>query len=185
MEMRTRNILLKIFMVGVMACWGSNANAQLMAIKTNTLLWGNLTPNLSMELVTTKKTSFEITGFYSLKNTTFDTQLKGAQMEMRYWASGRPMNSLFMGVSLSALRYETTFGRVNRHVGDAIAPGIVFGYALALGKHWNAEFATGVGYFWFDERRYGKGHDAWLEPYNEHGGRMLPTKLNASIAYIF
>ena len=122
-------------MVGVMACWGNEAAAQLMAIKTNTLLWGNLTPNLSMELVTTKKTSFEITGFYSLKNTTFDTQLKGAQMEMRYWASGRPMNSLFMGVSLSALRYETTFGRVNRHVGDAIAPGIVFGYALAFEKN--------------------------------------------------
>lgn len=183
--MKTKNLLLKIFMVGVMVCWGNEAAAQLMAIKTNTLLWGNLTPNLSMELVTTKKTSFEITGFYSLKNTPFDTQLKGAQMEMRYWASGRPMNSLFMGVSLSALRYETTFGRVNRHVGDAIAPGIVLGYALALGKHWNVEFATGVGYFWFDERRYGKQHDAWMEPYNEHGRRMLPTKLNASFAYIF
>lgn len=185
MEMRTRNFLLKIFMVGVMVCWVNEASAQLMAIKTNTLLWGNLTPNLSMELVTTKKTSFEITGFYSLDNTPLNTQLKGAQMEMRYWASGRPMNSLFMGVSLSALRYETTFGRVNRHVGDAIAPGIVFGYALALGKHWNVEFATGVGYFWFDERRYGKEFDVWMEPYNEHGRRMLPTKLSASFAYIF
>ena len=185
MEMRTKNLLLKIFMVGVMVCWVNEAAAQLMAIKTNTLLWGNLTPNLSMELVTTKKTSFEITGFYSLDNTPLNTQLKGAQMEMRYWASGRPMNSLFMGVSLSALRYETTFGRVNRHVGDAIAPGIVFGYALALGKHWNVEFATGVGYFWFDERRYGKEFDVWMEPYNEHGRRMLPTKLSASFAYIF
>lgn len=185
MEMRTRNLLLKIFMVGVMVCWVNEAAAQLMAIKTNTLLWGNLTPNLSMELVTTKKTSFEITGFYSLKNTPFDTQLKGAQMEMRYWASGRPMNSLFIGVSFSALRYETTLGRVSRHLGDAIAPGIVFGYALALGKHWNVEFATGVGYFWYEERRYGKKHDVWMEPYNEHGRRMLPTKLSASFAYIF
>ena len=71
-------------MVGVMVCWVNEASAQLMAIKTNTLLWGNLTPNLSMELVTTKKTSFEITGFYSLDNTPLNTQLKAAQMEMRY-----------------------------------------------------------------------------------------------------
>ena len=185
MEMRTGNILLKIFVLCVMACWGNEVAAQMMAIKTNALLWGNLTPNLSMELVTTKKTSFEITGFYSLKNTPFDTQLKGAQMEMRYWASGRPMNSLFMGVSFSAFRYDTSLGRANRHVGDAIAPGIVLGYALPLGKHWNAEFATGVGYFWYEERRYGQGLGIWMKPYNEHGRRMLPTKLSASIAYIF
>lgn len=185
MKMRTRNLILKIFIFGMMVCWGNNVAAQMMAVKTNALLWGNLTPNLSMELVTSKKTSFEITGFYSLKNTPFDTQLQGTQMEMRYWASGRPMNSLFMGVSLSALKYETTFGRGSRHTGDAIAPGIVFGYALPLGKHWNVEFATGVGYFWYKERRYGQETDTWMKPYNEHGGRMLPTKLNASIAYIF
>ena len=183
--MGTRNILLKIFMLCFMAYWCNEATAQMMAIKTNTLLWGNLTPNLSMELVTSKKTSFEITGFYSLNNTPLNTQLKGAQMEMRYWASGRPMNSLFMGVSFSAFRYDTTLGRANRHVGDAIAPGIVLGYALPLGKHWNVEFATGVGYVWYEERKYGKYHNVWMEPYNEHGGRMLPTKLSASFAYIF
>ncbi|MCF2738419.1 DUF3575 domain-containing protein [Bacteroides caecigallinarum] len=183
--MRTRNILLKIFIVGLMASWVNDAAAQMMAVKTNALLWGNLTPNLSLELVTTKKTSLEITGFYSLKNTPFDTQLKGAQMEMRYWASGRPMNNLFVGISFTALGFNTTLGRGFRHSGDAIAPGIVFGYDLVLGKHWNVEFATGVGYFWYKERRYGQNTDPWMKPYNEHGGRMLPTKLNASIAYIF
>lgn len=185
MEMRTRNLIIKILVLCIMACWGSNANAQMMGIKTNAVLWGNVTPNLSIELVTSKKTSFEITGFYSLKNTPFDTQLQGTQMEMRYWVSGRPMNSLFMGISLTALKYETTLGRGLRHAGDAISPGIVFGYALPLGKHWNAEFATGVGYFWYRERKYWKEIDPWMKPYNEHGGRMLPTKLCASIAYIF
>lgn len=183
--MGTRNFLLKIFMVGVMVCWGNEAAAQMMAVKTNTLLWGNLTPNLSLELVTTKKTSLEVTGFYSLDNTPTDTQLKGAQMEMRYWASGRPMNNLFVGVSFTALGFNTTLGRGNRHTGDAIAPGIVFGYGLVLGKHWNVEFATGVGYFWYRERKYDQDVNIWMKPYNEHGGRMLPTKMNVSIAYIF
>lgn len=42
------------------------AHAQLAAVKTNALLWGNLTPNISMELVTASKFSLEGTVFYGL-----------------------------------------------------------------------------------------------------------------------
>lgn len=184
--MKVKSFVFKIFVLAVMALQCNDAAAQLLAVKTNALLWGNLTPNLSMELVTTKKTSFEGTVFYSLDNTPFNTQLMGAQAEMRYWISGRPMNRLFVGVSLSALRYDTTLGIGNRHQGDAIAPGIVYGYALPVGNRWNIEFAAGVGYFWYNERRYNKKNDnIWAEPYNEHGGRMIPTKLCVSCAYLF
>lgn len=55
------------------------AHAQLAAMKTNALLWGNLTPNISMELVTASKFSLEGTVFYGLNKTPLDAQLKGAQ----------------------------------------------------------------------------------------------------------
>ena len=55
------------------------AHAQLAAVKTNALLWGNLTPNISMELVTASKFSLEGTVFYGLNKTPLDAQLKGAQ----------------------------------------------------------------------------------------------------------
>lgn len=57
------------------------AHAQLAAVKTNALLWGNLTPNISMELVTASKFSLEGTVFYGLNKTPLDAQLKGAQAE--------------------------------------------------------------------------------------------------------
>lgn len=183
--MKVKSFIFKIFVLAVMALQCNDAAAQLLAVKTNALLWGNLTPNLSMELVTTKKTSFEGTVFYSLNNTPLNMQLMGAQAEMRYWISGRPMNRLFVGVSMSALRYETDLGNANRHVGDAFAPGIVYGYALPVGNRWNIEFSAGVGYFWYNERRYSKDTNIWAEPYNEHGGRMIPTKLCVSCAYLF
>ena len=73
------------------------AHAQLAAVKTNALLWGNLTPNISMELVTASKFSLEGTVFYGLNKTPLDAQLKGAQAEFRYWISGRPMARSFIG----------------------------------------------------------------------------------------
>lgn len=53
------------------------AHAQLAAVKTNALLWGNLTPNISMELVTASKFSLEGTVFYGLDKAPLDAQLKG------------------------------------------------------------------------------------------------------------
>lgn len=81
------------------------AHAQLAAVKTNALLWGNLTPNISMELVTASKFSLEGTVFYGLNKTPLDAQLKGAQAEFRYWIAGRPMARTFIGLSVSGVRY--------------------------------------------------------------------------------
>lgn len=184
--MKGKVFIIKIIIIVAVAVSCNSAAAQLLSVKTNALLWGNLTPNLSMELVTTKKTSLEGTVFYSPNKTPFKTQLMGAQAEFRYWISGRPMNRLFVGGAITALRYDTSLGFGARHYGDAIAPGIVFGYALPIGDHWNIEFATGVGYFWYSEKRYGKdAENIYGMPYNEHGSRMIPTKLCVSFAYLF
>ena len=53
-------------MIAVLACTASNAQAQLIAGRTNALLWGNLTPNFSLELVTSNRTSVMAGAFYSL-----------------------------------------------------------------------------------------------------------------------
>ena len=94
------------------------AHAQLAAVKTNALLWGNLTPNISMELVTASKFSLEGTVFYGLDKAPLDAQLKGAQAEFRYWISGRPMARSFIGLSVSGLRY-TVVHKGKAHQGEA------------------------------------------------------------------
>lgn len=180
-----KNFLIKILGVMMLAAYSFDAEAQLMSVKTNALFWANLTPNLSMELVTSKNTSLEGTAFYSPGKTTLDTRLIGVQGEFRYWISGRPMTGMFAGVGLSAFRYDMTLGKNSRHFGDAVAPGVVYGYDFPVGKHWNIEVATGLGYVWFREKKYGYDKDINKEKYNEHGSRIFPTKLCVSVAYLF
>lgn len=161
------------------------AEAQLISAKTNAILWGNVTPNLSVELVTSKKTSLEITGFYSPDKTPLSTSLRGGQMELRYWISGRPMSWLFTGISATALQYDFSAGTSFRHAGDAVGPGILFGYALPIATHWNIEFATGMGLLWFREKKYDEKQYIEKQPYNNRGMKIMPTKLSVSFAYVF
>lgn len=183
--MKLNNICLKVMCGLMLTAMGLEVKAQLISAKTNALMWGNLTPNLSLELVTSGKTSVEATAFHSLKNTPLDTKLTGGQVEMRYWLSGRPTNWMFVGLSLTGLRYDTSLNSKVRHVGDAGGPGVVYGYVLPLGKHWNIEFAAGLSMIWYRERKYDKNIDIWQQPYNESGRRFLPSKLSVSCAYVF
>lgn len=161
------------------------AQAQRVAVKTNALLWGNLTPNLSVELVSSKRVSLEGNVFYSLNNTPTDCRLKGAEAEVRYWLSGRAMTQLFVGLSVTGTQYVVTTGGKMRHDGDAGGPGVVIGYDLPLGTHWNLEFAAGAGALWFREKQYEIATDNSKLPYNASGCKFMPTKLAVAVAYVF
>ena len=69
-------------MIAVLACTASNAQAQLIAGRTNALLWGNLTPNFSLELVTSNRTSVMAGAFYSLDQNPLDCSIKGSASEI-------------------------------------------------------------------------------------------------------
>lgn len=167
---------------------GTGANgayAQLAAVKTNVLLWGNLTPNLSMELVTGQRTSLEGTLFYGLDKTPADAQLKEAQAKFKYWISERPMARTFIGLSVSGMRYLVNY-KGTAHHGDAAGPGLIYGYALPLGKHLNLEFSAGVGLFWYREGRYPEGTDNVKDlGYNASGMKCMPAELAVSCSYVF
>ena len=51
-DCKKKSIWARLIVIAVLACTASNAQAQLIAGRTNALLWGNLTPNFSLELVT-------------------------------------------------------------------------------------------------------------------------------------
>ena len=96
-------------MIAVLACTASNAQAQLIAGRTNALLWGNLTPNFSLELVTSNRTSVMAGAFYSLDQNPLDCSIKGAEAQVRYWVSGRAMVQSFIGLGIQGMRYDATF----------------------------------------------------------------------------
>ena len=53
--------------IAAMAIGALEAQAQLAAVKTNVLLWGNLTPNLSLELVTGREPAWKVHCFTDWK----------------------------------------------------------------------------------------------------------------------
>lgn len=184
--MKYKNLFARIFWIMAFTVSCNVIYAQRLAVKTNTLLLGNFTPNLTFSIIGTEKTSIELTGFHSVGKTPLKTDLTGFQVEMRYWFSGRPLNRFFIGGALTALRYDTSLIGDFRRIGDAVSPGLTYGYALPLGRHWNIEFAAGVGAFWNRERRYAKNDPEFnKKPYNEHGFQVMPNKLAVSCAYIF
>ena len=62
-DCKKKSIWARLIVIAVLACTASNAQAQLIAGRTNALLWGNLTPNFSLELVTSNRTSVVAGGF--------------------------------------------------------------------------------------------------------------------------
>lgn len=164
----------------VMAC---NVQAQLLAARTNALLWGNLTPNIGLELVTSARTSVSGNVFYSLDANPMDCSTKGAEVQLRYWISGRPMVRSFVALGVQGMRYDAEWSD-NRHFGDAVGPGIVYGYSLPLGKRFNIEFSAGMSIMWFRERKYPVGTTEPEGDYNFKGNKVMPMGLGVTCTYI-
>ena len=161
----------------------ATAQAQLLAGKTNLLMWGNLTPNVSLELVTLERTSMNIGGMYSLISNPLDCSIKGADVQLRYWLSGRPMARSFVALGLQGMRYHAVFSDKVHH-GDAAGPGVVYGYSFPLGKRFNLELSAGVSVMWYREAKYDKGTEMPKE-YNVTGRKVMPMGLGISCSYIF
>ena len=84
--------------------------AQLLALKTDALWDGLMTPNLGMEIVTGNKTSFGLSVFGNYKPWGMDMKMVGAIPEFRYWFGGRPMMREFIGVAALGTSYDITWG---------------------------------------------------------------------------
>ena len=173
----------KAAMTMLLACAVSHMHAQLIAAKTNALLWGNLTPNLSFELVTSEKTSVMAGAFYSVDQNPLDCSIKGVDIQARYWISGRPLAQSFIALGLQGMRYNATFSG-KRHFGDAAGPGLVYGYALPLTKRFNLEFSAGISLMWVREQKYEEGTPA-PDNYNSTGMKVMPMGLGITCTYIF
>ena len=158
--------------------------AQLLAGKTNALLWANFTPNLSLELVTSEHTSLSGSLFYSPTHTTAKVGIKGADIQLRYWFSGRPLAQSFLAVGLQGMKHNVTAFSDYQHNGFSAGPGLVYGYALPLTKRFNLEFTAGMSVMWFKERKYQKGTPDPQE-YNHTGKKLMPMGIGVSCVYIF
>ena len=110
-DFKKKSLWSKLVMTAMLICMAHPTQAQLIAGKTNALLWGTLTPNFSLELVTSDKTSVMAGGFYSLDQNPLDCNIKGVEGQVRYWVSGRPMVQSFIGLGVQAMRDTMPYSR--------------------------------------------------------------------------
>ena len=138
------------------------------ALKIN-LLYGiaTLTPNISAELALSKRSTLELS--YSNNPWKYKADLDDnkkflhgiASLEYRYWFCER-FSGHFLGVhgfyseyNISGYTVPILFEKDYRYKGNAYGSGVLYGYALPIGKMWNFEFTAGVDVFGMNYDRYG------------------------------
>lgn len=164
--------------------------AQKLAVGTNVLMDALMIPNLGAEVVVGERSVVGVHGFGTYHPWGKDVRLLGVQPEYRYFFSGRPMNSFFVGVGGLAISYDITWsGKV--YDGNAVGGGLTFGYVMPLTHRANLEFYSGFGAVVYHHKEYFEG-DFYDTDYsiggqlhaNAQGYFLLPTRFGVSLTYI-
>lgn len=190
--------LLGILVMLMLATAGTRA--QKVALKTNLVTDATATVNLGAEFALAPKWTLDLSANYNGWNIGGDKKWKHwmLQPEARYWFCDKYMGHFFgihaMGgqFNLGGLDADfkflgSDFGKLRGHraEGWGIGAGIAYGYAWAMGKHWNMEAELGIGYLYgkydkFECEKCGKKTASDLH-HNYYG----PTKAALSLVYVF
>lgn len=153
--------------------------AQTVAVRTNALLWGAEAANVSVDLTVSEHSTVGITGIFSVHDSWIrDTNLKGGQIEYRYWFSHQPFHRLFVGPIAGIFHYTVDD---DQDVQTCVPAGINVGYAWTLSTHWNVEACYGVGYLYY----YRASRDAFdvISKSNHH--KFTTINLGLNLSYVF
>ena len=175
-----------------------SAKCQQVALKTNLLYDATATVNLGLETTLAPRWSLDLSGNYN-KWSVQEHKWKHwlVQPEARYWFCdalakhflgfhllggqfnvGNIKNNIsFLGSDLSKLTDH-------RYQGWAVGAGIAYGYAFALGHHWNLELELGFGYAYLNYDRFVcKGCGTKVGSNDHH--YVGPTKAAINLVYLF
>ena len=153
--------------------------AQTVVVRTNALLWGAEAANVSVDLTVCEHSTVGITGVYSVHDSWIrDTNLRGGQIEYRYWFSHQPFHRLFVGPIAGLFHYTIDDDQDSQ---TCVPAGINVGYAWTLSTHWNVEACYGVGYLYYNRA----SRDAFdvISKSNHH--KFTSINLGLNLSYVF
>jgi hypothetical protein len=131
-----------------------SAKAQNFALKTNVFYDATATVNLGAEIGLAPRWTLDISGNYNgwkVKDHLWKHAM--VQPEARYWFCDR-FQGHFLGFHALGGVYNTSLNilkkepRDERYQGWGVGAGIAYGYAFALGRHFNLELELGGGYIY-------------------------------------
>lgn len=170
-------------LVALMASTG--ASAQRLALKTNSLDYFVLSPNLTFEARLSRVLSLQLgVSACPFNFSVADTRLTNFRVEpeLRYWFN-RPMARHFVALSFTAGGYSFRHGE-RYFSGDVLAGGFSYGYALVLSDHWNMEAEIGIGVAPVRAYKY-KGASNRPDSYNFDKVLPVPVRFGLSFGYVF
>lgn len=198
-RMMTQHIHI-FLLTGVLLLLSATVRAQNVAIKSNLLYDATATVNAGVEVGLSSRWTLDLSGNYNGWSHSHDRKWKHwlVQPEARYWlcnrfaghffalhAHGGQFNVGHLKNSLSLLGTDFSLLSDNRFQGWFLGGGIGYGYALPLGRHWNAEFELGIGYAYTRYDRFecaGCGKKMEKDKSHHYFG---PTKAAISLVYLF
>jgi len=152
--------------------------AQRVAVSTDVLKWGSISPNLSIDLVLSSRLSLNLEGVFDpLLGVDFERTNLSA--ELRYWFE-RPLYSHYLGINIGTSVYDMKY-KSNRYKGQMVALGIVYGYSFIINRHISLTPNIGFGYGYV--RSYSIPEQVETSPIQTSFQPVL-TQIGVSFSYI-
>lgn len=152
------------------------ADAQKVAVKTNSLYWLTTTPNAGFEFALGDRWTFEIAGGYNPWTLNKEENIKAKHFlvtpEFRYWFC-ESFQGHFIGINanytqfnaggihvpevfykVESLGYFLDMLQYSRSQGWAVGAGLTYGYAFPIARRWNMEFNLGLGWWYTQYDRF-------------------------------
>lgn len=148
--------------------------AQRASVSTDVLKWATLSPNVSVEMMLSSRTTLNIeSSINPFGELGGDLQLTHAMIspEFRFWFK-RPQHSHFIGANILTSAYNIKYGS-NAFEGRTVAVGITYGYAFILSDRFSLTPTVGYGYGMVNNTV-----DALRE------FKPMPTKIGLGFTYI-
>lgn len=194
--MKRMLLLLAIVVAGAF----QTVRGQNVAVKTNLLTDGLLSPNLGVEIGLAPKWTLDVDGQLNAWTLSGNRRWKhwALQPEARYWFCDR-FAGHFVGAHIHGGAYNIggIDGRLHflgtdarklersRYQGWFVGAGVAYGYAWILGRHWNLEAEIGIGYSYTRYDRFrcaGCGKKVEEDKPHHYVG---PTKAAINLVYLF
>lgn len=189
-----------LYLVTTLAGALGSVSAQDIAVKSNLLSDALLNPNVGVEIGLAPRWTLDVTGQLNAWDLSHDRRWKhwALQPEARYWFCDR-FGGHFVGLHAHGGQFNIGGfdGRLNlfgtdarkladtRYQGWFVGAGVAYGYAWALGRHWNLEGEIGLGYSY---TRYDRFRCAGCGKKTETGRShhyVGPTKAAINLVYLF
>lgn len=180
----------KILLTALVFAVSTGAFAQRLAVNTDVAMDLLMTPSIGAEMTVGERSTLGLNVLGNYKPWGQTMKMLGVQPEYRYYFSGRPMHSMFVGIGGVAAFYDVTRkGKV--YDGVAYGGGITFGYVFRLARRLNVDCHAGFAVVGYKRKEYYVGDNyntdyiiSGVNKTNATGYNLMPTRIGVSINYI-